>query len=860
MGVLSKALRTSVSVALVAAVGGCAFNRTAGGDSEQVMEVPGTSTVPGAEQAALPADQTISSVTTDPAASPIAEPTLTEQQLLSQGDIGFGVSSARGEGLSKYVLDLASGGSGDNEPVFDVKMVDNPSRLVVDVIGHKATTSKEVSLTDDPFLKSIRIGVHKDRTRVVFDVREGLAANEYEHQVDAENGRLMVSFLSPDAATTASAPKAPIDGQIVQAGSLDAALPEPIGDLAATTTDAANADVAAEVAAADAAAAASVDGAANVPAESLPSETITATALPSETAVTDVRFEKTGYDAGQVFVEMNGRAPFDLNRTAPSEYVLTIGGASVKDMPPMIAPKAFPGIRSARAVQTGESVAVRMFIDPNVELRAIPTDKGVMIKAEASQVATNPAARAQLEFGDQPQAAAKPADAPPAPVAADASNLRSADGSKIYTGRLISLDLQDTDIDNALRIIAEVSNLNIIASDDVTGKVTLRLIDVPWDQALDVILKTNGLDQVTEGNVIRIAPVDKLRQEREALKEAKKAAEQLEDLTVNYIRVSYAKVGDLKEQVESVLSERGTVATDERTNQLIVKDIKKGHVEAEALLKKLDLRTPQVLLETQIVEGARDILRDLGFQWNFAYAQSPETGNATGVNFPNSIVIGGSATDDDAVNFPAAIGDAGGSAVTAVLESADGSRGLSFRLSALETEGKVRIISRPQVATVNSKQAEIKSVETVRIRLPDSGTSIATGAGAQAAGGGASAFEEINVGITLRVTPQASPDYYVLLDINAQSSTFGSREVDGIPSTIDRNATSTILVKSGQTFALGGVYRLTDRDSVSGVPWLKDIPFLGYLFRRQLLNKADEELIFFITPHIVEGSFDPSLM
>ena len=555
-----------------------------------------------------------------------------------------------------------------------------------------------------------------------------------------------------------------------------------------------------------------------------------------------------------------------MRRTAPSEYVLTIPGAraAAETTIPQIAPKGFPGMRSARAVEKDNATLVRMFVDPATDLDATTRGSHIIVRATPPAVAANPEARAQLEAGDQPTGA-KPEAAPEEEEKARANptGIRASDGSKVYTGRLISLDLQDTDIDNALRIIAEVSNLNIIASDDVSGKVTLRLIDVPWDQALDVILKTNGLDQVTEGNVIRIAPIDKLRQEREALRDAKKAAENLEDLTVQYIRVSYARVAELKEQVESVLSERGTVAVDERTNQLIIKDIKKGQERAIELIKKLDLRTPQVLLETQIVEGQRNILRDLGFQWNFTYIASPATGNATGLNFPNSVNMQGGTSDGAnpfAVNFPAVLTDAGGSAVTAVLDSADGSRSLSARVSALETEGKVKVISRPQVATVNNKQAEIRSVETVRVRLPDSGTSIATGAGAASSGGGKTAFEEIDVGITLQVTPQASPDYFVLLDVDAKSSTFGSNQVDNIPSTLERQATSTILVKSGQTFALGGVYRIEDTDQVQGVPFLKDIPVLGVLFRRTFLDKSDEELIFFITPHIVEGSFDPSLM
>ncbi len=578
-------------------------------------------------------------------------------------------------------------------------------------------------------------------------------------------------------------------------------------------------------------------------------------------SVRSVTFNQDPSAAGQVLIQLSDAVAFAVTKTAPTEYVLTVPGAKAEALAtrPQITPATAKGIRSVRAAQDGDSVLVRMFVEEGIDIAARPVGDTIVIEPiplVAAGEPLSPEARAQFEeSADDDTARANP------------TGIRSADGSKIYTGRLISLDLQDTDIDNALRIIAEVSNLNIIASDDVVGKVTLRLIDVPWDQALDVILKTNGLDQVTEGNVIRIAPVDKLRQEREALREAKRAAENLEDLQVTYLRISYARVTELQEQVESVLSERGSVTVDERTNQLIVKDIGAGQEAALQLVKKLDLRTPQVLLETQIVEGQRNVLRDLGFQWNFSYIKSPATGNATGNVFPNSIGIGGSTPtgsgdigNTTAVNFPAILSDSAGAAVSAVLDSADGTRSLSTRISALETEGKVRVVSRPQVATVNNKQAAIKSVETVRVRLPSSGTSIATGSGASSSGGGSSAFEEIDVGIELTVTPQASPDYYVLLDVEAKSSTFGSSIVDNIPSTLERQATSTILVKSGQTFALGGVYRIEDTDQVQGVPFLKDIPIIGVLFRRSFVDKNDEELIFFITPHIVEGSFDAGVM
>ena len=578
-----------------------------------------------------------------------------------------------------------------------------------------------------------------------------------------------------------------------------------------------------------------------------------------DTVVESVRLNKDADKPGTVEIVLSADTPFILRRSTPTEYVVNIPGASAIDeaSATQVAPPGFSGIRSTRVSQEESTVAVRMFVDVGVELKASAIGRNIIV----STVQVNKNARAQLakpEDGEESEEVdAEVEESPEDLTRQNPTGLRSSDGSKIYTGRLISLDLQDTDIDNALRIIAEVSSLNIIASEGVQGKVTLRLIDVPWDQALDVILKTNGLDQVTEGNVIRIAPVETLRTEREALLEAKRAAENLEDLQVSYLRVSYARVTELQDQVENVLSERGQLAVDERTNQLIVKDIEKGQRAAYELIKKLDLRTPQILLETQIVEAQKNLLRDLGFQWNYSFAAGPATGNPTGYNFPNSVDVTGALDNGFASSFPAGnVSGSEGFAISAVLDSVDGTKMLEARLSAYEQEGDVKIISRPQIATVNNKPAEIKSVEKLRVRLPSSGTSVATGSGASSSGGGQSAFEEIDVGIELRVTPQASADFYVLMDVEAKSSTLGANSVDEIPSTIEREATSTVLVKSGQTFALGGVYRISDRDSVTGIPFLKDIPFLGYFFRSTGLSRTDEELIFFITPHIVEGSFD----
>jgi type IV pilus secretin PilQ/predicted competence protein len=623
----------------------------------------------------------------------------------------------------------------------------------------------------------------------------------------------------------------------------------------------------------------------------------------SDNRLVGLSLEQIAHGQNMVVADLSSGTPYKLKKTAPSEYVLTLENTALDPVAArtLLAPPESGAIRSVRPITGGKDLVLRIFAAPQADLVVEAKSHKLLVReANRNDASTYDDMRAQPnpELTGTPAGGAPAAEPPikPATPAAPAETSKPkepdlvADAKKVeagqsdqdrtvlqpdeadltalledksrYIGRLISLDLQDTDIDNALRIIAEVSNLNIIASDDVQGKVTLRLIDVPWDQALDVILKTNGLDKVQEGNVIRIAPVEKLRTEREALKQARQAEEELEPLQVAYIRISYARAADIKALVDTVVSERGTTAVDERTNQLIVKDIKKGVDNVTELVQRIDLRTPQVLLETQIVEANRNLVRTLGAELGFQQIQSPATGNATGSNFPNSIIVGGSLTPTGttASSFPAAVSAAAGSAVSLLFGSADGTANLSARISSLETEGRARVVSRPAVATTNNRQATIKSTEVIRVKTPQGGLSVATGQGATAQGTSSTATEEIEVGIELTVTPQASPDYYVLLDINAKSSTFGTRLVDGIPSEVKREAQSTVLVSSGQTFALGGIYKIQDRDNVQGVPFLKDVPFLGYLFRSQLTDNQDEELLFFITPRIIEGSFDDAAM
>ncbi|MCC6849714.1 MAG: type IV pilus secretin PilQ [Deltaproteobacteria bacterium] len=445
-----------------------------------------------------------------------------------------------------------------------------------------------------------------------------------------------------------------------------------------------------------------------------------------------------------------------------------------------------------------------------------------------------------------------------------------------YTGQRISLDFKDADIQNVLRILADVSGLNIITTDDVQGKITMRLVEVPWDQALDSILKARGLDMVRDGNIIRVSTVEKLKEEREALRAANEAQAQAEPLKVRYIKVNYAKADEkFVKKVQDILTDRGIATWDERTNTIVVRDIDKGIADAEELISHFDTQTPQILIEASIVEATENFARDLGIQWGYTYKASPETGNAPGVNFPGRISTGGSGlgTGSGSVapgqvpmgrvpflaDFPASSVAPGlGSAFDVLLGSLDGSKSLAARLTALEREGKGKIISRPRVVTLNNQAANIESLEILRVKLPSTGTVISTGAGG-VAGGSQAATEQIKTGITLTVTPQLSSDGFVFLDVFAKSSALQppaqsqAPSPDGIPNEISRQAESHVLIKDGETFVLGGVFRNVLNDQDNGVPYLRSIPVLGWAFKNTVTADNRQELLVFITPRSVRA-------
>lgn len=418
-------------------------------------------------------------------------------------------------------------------------------------------------------------------------------------------------------------------------------------------------------------------------------------------------------------------------------------------------------------------------------------------------------------------------------------------GATLYSGQKISLDFKDADIKNVFRLLAEVSGFNIIVTNDVNRRVTLRLIEVPWDQAMDLIITTNGLEKEQVGNVVRISTAEALKGERDKLIAAKESREKLDPIHTVYFTLNYARAKELEPKIQPLMSKRTDKAlvVDDRSNTIMVRDVKKSIDDITTLIGKLDSRTPQVLIESNLIETTPTFSRALGMELDAI------------VN--DGRVIGSS-------RFLAGAPFAGAAApVIPVLPVPNsgfrfGYFGNNVRavLSAAENEGQIRVISRPSVVTLNNVPSTIKSERILRIVLPTS-TNIASGSGAAA--GTAIATEKVPVGINLTVIPQVSSDGFVLLNIKVKSSSLANSPTVPSGSTVvpfdelNREAEANVLVRDGETIVIGGIFKDTDINSESGVPYLKDIPVLGWLFKNWRLQKDFEELVVFITPRIASA-------
>jgi type IV pilus assembly protein PilQ len=425
-----------------------------------------------------------------------------------------------------------------------------------------------------------------------------------------------------------------------------------------------------------------------------------------------------------------------------------------------------------------------------------------------------------------------------------------------YSGRRIDLDFKDADIHNILRLLSEVGGVNVVTADNVGGTVTIRMRDVPWDQALDVVLQAKALGMVRQGNLIRVAPLAQLEQEREAAIARQKQQQQLAPLETRLVPVSYATATNLQPRVRELLTERGSVSVDTRTNMLIVRDIVGQLDDVEDLVRSLDTQTPQVLIESRIVEAGSTYSRDIGIQWGGAAVMSSATGNPTGLRFPSDLGVAGGVplngaptqglspftgtvnNPNYAVNLPAVTGNGSGGALGLTMGSLSGAVNLNVRLSAAEAAGSVRIISSPRILTLDNNEASISQGTLI----PFSQVS---------AQGVNTAFQEAK--LELNVTPHVTSDGAVAMDvkITRNEPDFGRTGSNGQPTILEREATTQLLVDDGDTAVIGGIYVRNTGRNVDQVPFLGDIPVLGVFFKRRRFREDRNELLIFLTPRIV---------
>ena len=438
------------------------------------------------------------------------------------------------------------------------------------------------------------------------------------------------------------------------------------------------------------------------------------------------------------------------------------------------------------------------------------------------------------------------------------------DPDREYVGERLTLNFQDIDTRAVLQLLADTSGLNIVVSDTVQGNVTLRLRNVPWDQALDILLTTNGLDMRRNGNVIIVAPAEEIAARDQARLAALAALEELEPLRSELIQVNYAKAGELAALIGGtgaaapMTSARGSVAIDERTNTLLVHDTSERQADIRRLVSTLDVPIRQVLIESRVVIVNDDFSRELGVRFGSTILADRSDGlvTLTGTGTGSDTVVA-SALDNlvssglpfpvqsppidqrYSVNLPVAA-----PAGTFALAILDSGYLVDLELTALEAEGNGRIVSSPRVITANNVEARIE--QGVEIPYQESASSGAT----------TTQFKEAQLSLT--VTPQITPDDRIIMDLQVTKDSVGmvvpSATGGFVPSIDTRSVSTQVLVKDGETVVLGGIYETENRDTVRKVPVLGDIPGLGILFRSRARLDNDAELLIFVTPRILNDS------
>ncbi|WP_077244672.1 type IV pilus secretin PilQ [Thioalkalivibrio halophilus] len=413
-----------------------------------------------------------------------------------------------------------------------------------------------------------------------------------------------------------------------------------------------------------------------------------------------------------------------------------------------------------------------------------------------------------------------------------------------FTGERLSLNFQDIEVRSVLQLLADFTDLNIVVSDDVDGNITLRLNNVPWDQALDIIMQSRGLDKRMEGNVLFVGPAEQIAARERQRMEAERDRQELEPLRTEFVQINFAQAGQIAELIrgeeDRFLSERGSMTVDSRTNTLLVQDTQRRIEDIRELVRNLDVQVQQVLVETRIVIAEDSFNRDLGARFGVTGTRTRGDTSAAGTgSLTGADQARGGSPDDAALanrlgsSLPADAANAGEFGFSILR------RGLllDLELSALQAEGRGEIISSPRVVTTNGQPAVIEQGQDIPIIVQDEAGNPNT--------------ELVEAYLSTEVTPQITPNGNVIMDIRVTKDEPGDVVFDDV--TINRRAVETqVFVGDGETVVLGGVYEIDSSEQVREVPFLADIPFLGNFFRNRSSSEQKAELLIFVTPRVLD--------
>jgi len=532
---------------------------------------------------------------------------------------------------------------------------------------------------------------------------------------------------------------------------------------------------------------------------------------------------------------------------------------------PAAAPKLAPAPAAAEKSET--PAATVAYVEPKFTVKSATANQPVEPAMRAQEAADRFADKTAAELvAVNPHAAMKqdaasgsaPAIQPAVNMAAEqkaemAQKAPAASGSK-YTGEPISVNLKDVDLKDFFRLIHEISGLNVVLDPQVKGTLTIVLDDVPWDQALDIVLKNNDLSRQLEGNILRIATVDTLKREAES----RRAQIDAEALAVDKVTItrflSYAHSKDLVPTLKKFISQRGDVVADDRTNSLVISDIPAALPQIDRIIQQMDRKTQEVEIEARVVAATRSFARDIGTQMGFGWGNGASavggdqkvgtTPTTVGSGLvPNPLYIvssGGTATTGSQIPLFSNLGVTSPSSGIQFV-NASGNMRLDFILTMAESRGLLKVLSRPRVVTQNNIQAVVKQ----GVRIP-----IVTTAQL----GGPPTTTYVDAFLRLTVTPQITSEGTIFLNVDVENTLpdFGHQDLMGNPTLITQQATTQVLVTDGGTVVIGGVIQTQNSLSIAQVPLLGDIPYIGNLFKHRTVQTSDQELIFFITPRIVQ--------